>query len=108
MAGNIAKMSVEAVQAAITEFDSREHEFNDAVNAIGNTMFNLEGTWTGEAEQAFENRLRELMNNVKTIINSMEGAKAKLQLAISSYEETEATQTSAINAVNEGESDYVV
>lgn len=100
MAGNIAKMSPEAVQAAISNFSTREHEFMDVVNAIKGVMFDLEGTWTGVAEQTYENQVRALLKNLETIQQSMEGAKGKLQLAINAYQETEGKNVSAISGVD--------
>ena len=108
MAGNTAKMSVEAVQAAISNYDTRAHEFQDVVNGIKSVFFDLEDTWTGAAEQAYETQLRELLKNLQTIMNSMNGAKAKLQLAVQAYEAVEETNVSAINALDEGQADYVV
>lgn len=102
------RMEVSEVQAAISNFDARGHEFNDAVNTIGSTMLFLASTWTGEAERAFQTQITDLLKNVKTIMDSIEGAKQRLNIAISAYEETESTQQSAINAVEEGASDYVV
>ena len=108
MAGNIAKMSVDAVQAAMSNYDARSHEFLDVVNGIKSVFFDLEDTWTGAAEQAYETQLRELLKNLQTIINSMNGAKAKLQVAVQAYEETENTNVSAISGLDEGQADYVV
>ena len=108
MAGNIAKISVEAVQAAISNYEARKSDFQNVVNGIKGAFFDLEDTWKGAAEQTYESQLRELLKNLETIFVSMDGAKAKLQLALQTYEETENAQVSAINAVEAGEGDYVV
>ena len=97
---DLGRMSVEEVENAINNFEARRHEFEDVTNVIGSTMFDLTGTWTGAAEQAFEGQARQLLNNLKTIMNSMEGAKGKLQTAIAAYEATEEAQSGSINAVN--------
>ena len=52
MAGNQARLNESEVQAAISNFDTRKHEFQDVVNGIKSVMFDLEDTWTGAAEQA--------------------------------------------------------
>ena len=108
MPGNQARLNEAEVQAAISNFDTRKHEFQDVVNAIKSMMFDLEDTWTGVAEQAYETQVRELLKNLQTILNSMDGAKAKLQLAIQSYQEMEDSHVSAINALDEGQADYMV
>lgn len=108
MAGNQARLNESEVQAAISNFDSRKHEFQDVVNAIKSVMFDLTDTWTGVAEKAYEQQVRDLLKNLQTILNSMDGAKAKMQLAIQSYQELEDTNVSAINALDEGQADYVV
>ena len=106
MAGSTARFSPEAVQGAIANFNSRSTEFNTVVMTLKSTMFDLEGTWTGAAEQTYEQQARQLFNNLQTITNSIQGAVGKLQLAISSYEQTEQAQQSAINAVQEGQAGY--
>ena len=107
MAGNQARLNESEVQAAISNFDTRKNEFQDVVNAIKNIMFDLEGTWTGAAEQAYEGQVRELLKNLQTILVSMDGAKSKLQLAITSYSEMENENVQAINALDEGQGDYI-
>lgn len=108
MPGNTARLNESEVQAAISNFDTRKHEFQDVVSAIKGVMFDLEDTWTGVAEQAYESQVRDLLKNLQTILNSMEGAKSKLQLAVQSYSELENENVSAINALNEGQGDYAV
>ncbi|MBQ8110569.1 MAG: WXG100 family type VII secretion target [Clostridia bacterium] len=108
MAGNQARLNESEVQAAISNFDTRKHEFQDVVNGIKSVMFDLEDTWTGAAEQAYEGQVRDLLKNLQTILNSMDGAKSKLQLAIQSYSELENENVSAINALDEGQADYTV
>lgn len=101
------RMSPEAVQAAIANFNSREHEFSDVINTIKGTMFDLQGTWTGAAEQAYEGQTRALLQSLQTILQSMEGAAGKLQLAINSYQENESAQQAGINAVDSTPVSYV-
>lgn len=108
MAGSTMRMNVEAVQAAMSNYDARKNEFQDVVNTIKTTLFDLEGTWTGAAEQAYENQARQLLQNMNTILNAIEGAKGKLQVAINAYEAVESAQKAAIDAVDPGKSDYVV
>mgnify|MGYP002866410148 CR=1 FL=1 len=78
------------------------------VNGIKGVMFDLEDTWTGAAEQTYEAQVRDLLKNLQTILNSIEGAKGKLQLAVQSYTELENENVSAINALDEGQGDYTV
>lgn len=108
MAGNIARISVEAVQAAISNYGQRKSDFQNVVNAIKSAFFDLEDTWKGVAEQTYEAQLRDLLKNLETIFTSIDGAIGKLQLAVQAYEETENTNVSAINAVDAGQGDYVV
>lgn len=108
MAGNNIKMNVSEVQTAITNFETRKNEFQDSVNTIASTMLFLASSWTGTAEQTFQRQITDMLKNVKTIMESIEGANARLKLAISSYEETENAQSAALNALDEGASSYVV
>ena len=62
-------------------FEVRKHQFQDVVNAIKGVMFDLEDTWTGVAEQTYEAQVRGLLKNLQTILQAMEGAKGKLELA---------------------------
>ncbi len=108
MAGNTMRMNVEAVQAAMSNYDARKNEFQTVVNTIKTTLFDLEGTWTGAAEKAYEGQARQLLQNMGTILNALDGAKGKLQVAINAYEAVEAAQKGAIDALDAGKSDYVV
>lgn len=96
---DIARMSPEAVQGVIANYQSRSHEFHDVVEAIKGTMFDLQGTWTGAAEQAFEGQVRALLANLTTVEQSVQGAIGKLQLAIAKYEEVERKNVAGANAV---------
>ena len=62
-------------------------------------MFDLGGTWTGDASNAFETQVRELTARLKTIENSMEGAVGKLQTVINEFSDTEIGNTSGIDAL---------
>ena len=108
MAGSQARFNESEVQAAISNYDARKGEFENIVNAIKGAMFDLEETWTGTAEQTFRGQLSDLLKNLQTILTSIDGAKAKLQLAITTYQEVESENVTAINAVNEGQGDYTV
>ena len=108
MAGNQARLNESEVQAAITNFETRKHEFQDVVNGIKSVMFDLEDTWTGAAEQTYESQVRELLQNLSTILNSIEGAKSKLQLAVQSYADMENESVNATNNLDEGQADYMV
>ena len=108
MAGNMSRLSEGEVRAAIMNFEVRKHQFQDVVNAIKGVMFDLEDTWTGVAEQTYEAQVRGLLKNLQTILQAMNGAKGKLELAIQSYQAMEHENVAAINALEGGQADYTV
>ena len=107
MAGSSIYMNKAEVEATRGQYESQKAEFLSIVNTIKSTLWDLEGTWTGKAEQTYEAQARELLNNLQTIEQSLDGAMEKLNLAIQTYETVEKAQQAAINAVDAGASDYV-
>ena len=107
MAGSSIYMNKAEVEATRGQYESQKAEFLSIVNTIKSTLWDLEGTWTGKAEQTYEAQARELLNNLQTIEQSLDGAMEKLNLAIQTYETVEQAQQAAINAVDAGASDYV-
>lgn len=108
MAANTnVRFSTEAVQSAIQNFNQRQDEFNNVFNSLKACAFDLTGTWTGAASQAFEDKVRELTETLSTIENSMEGAIGKLNKAIEAYESTESERESLAKALEVGQADYV-
>ena len=102
----ITKMNVEDARAATQDYKNKSTEFITAVQALESTMFNLQGTWKGAAEQAYETQARELFKNLRSITNSIDGAVERVEFAIQQYDEVEGQNQSAINAVDEGQADY--
>ena len=108
MPGNTARMNEAEVRAAIMNFNVRKHQFQDVVMSLKGVMFDLQDTWTGVAEQTYEAQVRALLKNLQTILQAMEGAKGKLELAIQSYHAMEAENAGHINALDAGQGDYTV
>lgn len=102
----ITRMNVDGARAAIANYKSKEQEFNTIVMTLKATLFDLQGTWKGVAEQAYEAQARQLFDNLASITNSIEGAVERVEFAIQQYDEVEAQNQSAINAVEEGQADY--
>lgn len=108
MADKNVFFSTEEVNAAISNFNQRKNDFEAVFNGIKSTMFDLTGTWTGAASQAFETRTRELIDTLSSIQNSMDGAIQKLQTAINAYENTDNTNKAGIEGLDRGTGDYYV
>lgn len=107
MAGTNVRVSAEELQAAMSNFETRKNDFQEVINGIKSILWDLEGTWTGVAEQAYESQARDLMNNMQVIMQSMDGAKGKMQLVLNSYMELEEDRVGGFNALDEGTPDYV-
>ena len=67
MAGSSIYMNKAEVEATRGQYESQKAEFLSIVNTIKSTLWDLEGTWTGKAEQTYEAQARELLNNLQTI-----------------------------------------
>ena len=67
MAGSSIYMNKAEVEATRGQYESQKAEFLSIVNTIKSTLWDLEGTWTGKAEQTYEAQARELLNNLQTL-----------------------------------------
>lgn len=102
-----ARLNKEAVNALVSAYGQRKEEFNGVVNNLKLAMYDLTGTWTGEAANAFRGKADDLFANLLTIQNDVENACNKLKLAMGIYEAAEAGIEAAINALERGAADYV-
>ncbi|MBQ4089710.1 MAG: WXG100 family type VII secretion target [Clostridia bacterium] len=93
------KVSVEALENAISTFNTKKETFLSTFDKIKLTVFDLGGTWTGDASNAFESQVRELTTKLKTIETSMEGAVSKLQTVITEYQRVESENVSGSDAL---------
>ena len=93
------KVSVEALENAISTFNTKKETFMSTFDKIKLTVFDLGGTWTGDASNAFETQVRVLTAKRATIENSMEGAVSKLQTVITEYERVESENVSGSDAL---------
>ena len=93
------KVSIEALENAISTFNTKKETFMSTFDRIKLTVFDLGGTWTGDASNAFEAQVRELTTKLKTIEGSMDGAVGKLQTVITEYQNLESTNVTAAESL---------
>lgn len=93
------KVSIEALETAISTFNTKKDTFMGIFDRIKLTVFDLGGTWTGDASNAFESQVRELTAKLATIETSMNGAVGKLQTVISEYQNLETTNVNSAEAL---------
>lgn len=96
------KMSREAMEEAITNFEARKVSLENAYLKISNEVRTLDGTWHGEASEKFKTQFDKLYENLKQNETVMSNVISNLKTALSIYEEQEQAATNLINNAEEG------
>ena len=64
MAGSITRVSVEALNKAISDYNARKQEMQVAYLQISNTVRQLNVTWTGSSSKKFADQFDQLYKNL--------------------------------------------
>lgn len=96
------KVSVDAMQTAISNFESRKLGLENAYLKISNEVRVLDGTYHGEASEKFKSQFDQMYKNLQQNETVMSNVIAKLKEALATYEEQEQAATNLINSLEEG------
>lgn len=96
------KMSREAMQTAISNFETRKTGLENAYLKISNEVRVLDGTYHGEASEKFKSQFDQLYKNLQQNETVMSNVIANLKTALEIYEEQEQVATNLINNAEEG------
>lgn len=96
------RMSEEALQTAITTFETRKMALENSYLKISNEVRTLDGTWHGEASEKFKTQFDALYRNLKQNETVMSNVISNLKSALSIYQEQENVITQTFNAMEEG------
>lgn len=96
------KMSREAMQTAISNFETRKASLENAYLKISNEVRVLDGTYHGEASERFKSQFDQLYKNLQQNETVMSNVIANLKTALSTYEEFEQAAANLINNAEEG------
>ena len=96
------KMSREAMQTAISNFETRKTSQENAYLKISNEVRVLDGTYHGEASEKFKSQFDQLYKNLQQNETVMGNVIANLKTALEIYEEQEQIATNLINNAEEG------
>lgn len=96
------KMSREAMQTAISNFETRKASLENAYLKISNEVRVLDGTYHGEASEKFKSQFDQLYKNLQQNETVMGNVIANLKTALEIYEEQEQIATNLINNAEEG------
>ncbi|MGN0802973.1 MAG: WXG100 family type VII secretion target [Candidatus Faecivicinus sp.] len=106
MANGITRVSIPALEEAITTFENKKVALENAYLKISNDVRELDTTWHGEASEKFKARFDELYKNLQVTEERMDGAIAKLRTAVQTYQEVEDENRAATEALDEGNVSY--
>lgn len=96
------KMSTEAMQTAISNFEARKSGLEIAYLKISNEVRTLDGTWHGEASEKFKSQFDGLYKKLQQNETVMSNVINNLKSALSTYEAQESEITSMMNSAEEG------
>ena len=83
------RISKEAMEEAIKNFESRKTALENSYLKISNEVRTLDGTWHGEASEKFKTQFDGLYENLKQNETVMSNVISNLKTALNIYEETE-------------------
>ena len=95
------RLSQEAMEEAISNFESRKIALENAYLKISNEVRTLDGTWHGEASEKFKNQFDGLYQNLKQNETVMSNVIKNLKAALAIYEEKEEAARTLIEALDE-------
>lgn len=104
MAGERIKVTTAELRQAIAKFNTCKAEMAAAYGQMSAEAMALNGSWDGEASQAFMDRFSELITNIRTSDATIEQAVKGLETAAQAYEEAEEANVSSGDGMAEAPS----
>lgn len=89
MANDRILSSTEAFEDAVTQFNNAKQSLQNAYLQMTSAVFTLDGSWNGEASEAFKAQYNDLANNLKTSDGTIETAIRDIQMVIAGHTEME-------------------
>ena len=102
MAGSITRVSIEALNKAISDYNARKQEMQVAYLQISNTVRQLNVTWTGSSSKKFADQFDQLYKNLEQTEQQMDAATKKLEQARDLYQQAETEAKSLLQQAEEG------
>jgi len=96
------KVSREAMQEAISNFETRKMAMENACLKISNEVRELDSTWHGQASETFKAQFDEMYTKLKQNEPAMAEIISDLKKAVDLYEAAEKEAESLINSLDEG------
>lgn len=87
------KSSAEAFEQAVSQFNSCMNELQSAYQAMNSAVFMLDGTWNGEASQAFMDKFRDLSAKLATSDETIETALNDITMVVTGHANMEASNS---------------
>jgi len=95
-------LSQEAMEAAISNYESRKTALENVCKKIMDEVNNLDGTWHGEASEKFKTQFEAMYQNLQQNITVMGNIINNLKQALNIYEEKEELVQKMMDAIEEG------
>lgn len=96
------KLSKEAMETAISNFETRKAGLENAYLRISNEVRTLDGTWNGEASEKFKAQFETLYQNISQSEQVMTNIIESLRKALAEYTDIEAQASNAFSALDTG------
>lgn len=88
MANDRINVSSEAFEEAISQFNGCMSELQNAYLQMTNTVFQLDGSWNGEASEKFKKKFRDLAARLSTSDGTIDKAIKDIQMVIAGHTDT--------------------
>lgn len=106
MADGMTRVSIPALEEAISNFETKKNSMEIAYLKISNAVRELGSTWKGASSDKFEQQFAEMYKNLQQTEERMDGAIAKLRTAMETYQEVEDANRAASEALESGNTMY--
>ena len=102
MADSRTRVNKEKMQTAIDTYKSKKDQMVATCYKISDAVRVLDGSWDGQASEAFKSQFDSMFNNLKQSETAMTTMIGRLEGALSTYEGTEVDIQALFESIQEG------
>ncbi|MBQ8088419.1 MAG: WXG100 family type VII secretion target [Clostridia bacterium] len=102
MADSTTRVSIPALQDAISTYQQKRDALKMAYMSINDEVTKAHSTWTGDAANKFVEQFAQMYRNLSETDVQMEGAITKLNKVMEEYEAVESRARSLMESAQEG------
>lgn len=103
---DIIKVSSEEMRAAVSAFKNCQQELENAYLNMSNAVRVVDGTWNGEASEAFKSQFDAMYKNIEQTEAKVQDAIDEVSKAAEIYDEAEQALENTFSALDVGTSPF--